>query len=204
MLAARHDQSWREGMVRKARRAARTLARRMSPVRFSRDRSGVTAIEFALIGPIHIALLLSMMETGLILTKVALLDLGVSQASKSIYIGAATNGSVSRDDIKRSVCDYVDRVQPDCFSNLIIELTEISDFDEPPSPDVQCQEVGSDEDIEPTVTYNPGSTSSVVYLRVCLTTNIVFPGIGAGLHMTKTDTGKYEIVTATAFMNEPF
>lgn len=204
MLAARHDPSWRKGMVRKARRVARTLARRLSPVRFSRDRSGVTAIEFALLGPLHIALLLSMMETGLILTKVSLLDLGISQAAKSVYIGAATRKEVGVDDIKRSVCEYVSLVQSDCFSNLIVELTEISDFDDPPSTEAECQEVGADEDLQPLVTYEPGGSSSVVYLRVCLTTSVIFPGIGVGEHMHKTSTGKFEIVTATAFMNEPF
>ena len=204
MPVFRHVQSGYRNVRRRGGLRLKALGCRLSPIRFARDRRGVAAIEFALIGPLHIALLLSMMETGLIFTKVSLLDLGISEASKSIYIGAATNGVVTRDDIKRTVCKYVDNVQSDCFSNLIVELTEISDFDDPPSSDVQCQEVGSDEDIEPTVTYNPGSTSSVVYLRVCLTTEVMFPGIGAGLHMHKTDTGKFEIVTATAFMNEPF
>lgn len=172
--------------------------------RFRRSRRGSAGIEFAIIGPVHIALMLGMIETGMILAKTTLLDLGVSAATKYVYVGAAASGTVTRADIKNEVCKFVSKLQPDCYENLIVELTEITDFGDTPENAVQCQEAGADDDIEPTVTFRPGGSSDIMYMRICLTTNIMFPGVGAGLALTKTTEGNYEIVSSTAFVNEPF
>ena len=42
--------------------------------RFARDNRGVAAVEFALIAPIFLALILSLFETGWLMTKIALAD----------------------------------------------------------------------------------------------------------------------------------
>lgn len=204
-MAARVETKIEEkSLMARACRGYGAFLRRVSPFRFIRDRKGVAALEFALIGPIHLALLLAMLETGFIMMKIALLDLGVATAAKQIYIGAATSGTVSQADIKNFVCTHVEALQSDCADNLIVELTEVSAFGEVPDTAAVCQEAGAAVDIEPTVSFNPGLGSSVMYMRICLTTDVIFPGIGSGLSMTKTDNGKYEFVSTTAFMNEPF
>lgn len=172
--------------------------------RFWRNMRGAAAIEFAIIGPVHLALLLGMLETGMVLSKVTLLDIGTRAATKMVYVGAVTKGTVTRADIKTEVCKYVRRLQPNCTDSLIVELTPIDDFETIPGNDVKCQEAGSDVDIEPTVAFKPGVGSNVMYMRVCLTTDILFPGLGMGLEMTKSDSGKFEFVSASAFQNEPF
>jgi len=172
--------------------------------RFLRQRTGAAAIEFALVGPVHIALLLGMIETGMVLAKASLLDIGTAAATKQVYVGAATSGVVTRADIKDTVCKYVSRLQPNCVDSLIVELTPITDFTTVPGTSAKCQEAGSDEDIEPTVSFKPGGSSNTMFMRICLTTDILFPGLGAGLQMTRSDNGKFEFVSASAFQNEPF
>lgn len=190
--------------TRRLRRAFLRVSGRLSAKGLVRNRKGAAALEFALVGPLHLALLLAMVETGFILTKTALMDLGISEAAKQVYIGTVTSGGVGRDEIKETVCKYAGRLQSRCEENLIVELTPITDFGDVPDHEAFCQEEGAITDIEGLVDFRPGVSSSIVYMRVCLTTEVIFPGLGIGLAMQKTDSGKYEIVSSTAFMNEPF
>ena len=170
--------------------------------RLHRNNEGATAVEYAIIGPIFFALLFAAVELGLILTKTSLLEMSASDISKTIYIGAAANGDVSKEDLEKEVCDLVGIVDPNCLDNLAIELTEVPSFLAIPQSDAKC--IDKDEPINPTVSFDPGSADSIVYMRICLTTGIFTPGLGFGLALPKTDNGKIQIVSSLAFANEPF
>ena len=183
-----------------AKPAAGSVRKRRLP--FLKNTSGAAALEFAIVGPIHLGLMLGMLETGFILAKDAMLDLGISEATKQVYIGALASDTVSINDIRENVCKYVSVLQPGCEDDLVVELTKIDNFNAPPSESALCSEQKAAGDIDPKV--EKGTSSDVMYLRVCLTTDIFFPGLGWGLSMSKNDGGQYELITATAFQNEPF
>lgn len=171
---------------------------------FLRNRRGAAALEFALVGPIHLALILGMMETGMLMGKIALLELGTASAAKQVYIGAAAESDEGLAAVKEDVCKYVGRLQPSCMQNIIVELTDVSDFQTPPSLGDDCEKIESD-DSDKLRNFRTGASSSVMYMRVCLTTDIIFPGVGAGLDLnTPGETGKYQFVSASVFQNEPF
>ena len=170
--------------------------------RLYRNDEGATAVEFAIIGPIFFAMLFAAVELGLILTKITLLEMSASDISKTIYVGAAANGEVSKEDLEKEVCDLVGIVDPNCMGNLAIELTEVPSFLAIPQSDAKC--IDKNEPINPTVSFVPGSADSIVYMRICLTTGIFTPGLGFGLALPKTDNGKLQLVSSLAFANEPF
>lgn len=170
--------------------------------RFRKDQSGVTAIEFAMLLPIFLVMIFSMIEMGAILTKRALLDSAASEVSRSIYTGAAANGEVDKEELETEICRLISIIDDDCEDNLVLEVTEITDFTAIPTSDAVCHE--SDEAIKPAVSFESGSAKTIMYMRICLSTPVFVPTMGLGLNMTKTDSGNFQIVSALAFANEPF
>lgn len=167
-----------------------------------RRQEGAAALEFAMVGPLMIALLMSMIETGLLYTRIALLDDATSRAAKMVYVGSASGGEVDQEDIEDFICDAVGVFVTDCATNITVELSPITDFDDFPDTDVQCRH--TDIEVEPLVGFNPGGGNTIVFMRVCTMTNVVTPGLGIGLQMSKDDENRVRIVSSVAFMNEPF
>ena len=170
--------------------------------RAAKDESGATAIEFAIVGPVFLSLVFSAMEVGLLMTKNALLENAASTISRSIYTGSVTNGALTREDLIETVCEAISIIDSSCAENVSIELTPIANFQAIPNSDAQCTD--SAQPVNPVVDFIPGAGNSIVYMRICLSTNIYTPGIGFGSQLTQTSTGKFELVTAIAFANEPF
>ena len=167
-----------------------------------KNNEGATAVEYALIAPVFFALLFSVFELGTLSTKTVLLDLAAAKTSKNIYIGSVSSGSLTKEDLEKSICDTISLIDTNCRGNLTVELTKITDFNSVPATDAKC--VDADVPIKPTVAFNPGVDDEIIYMRICLTTKVLMPGIGFGLSMLKTDTGKTQLVTSLAFKNEPF
>lgn len=165
---------------------------------FWRNETGATAVEFAMVGPIFFAILFSMLETGWMMAKTAVLDDAVAQASRQIYTGQAPTKAA----IEAAICDAA-FVFSDCINNINVETTVISDFSSPPTTDVECLD-SADTAFTPTVNYSTGSDSQIMFMRVCVTTKVMTPGLGVGLALGKTSTDRFQLVSSTAFMNEPF
>ncbi len=166
------------------------------------DDSGATAVEFGILGPIFFVMIFSAIELGFVLTKVALLESAANEVAKQVYIGAAASGSVTKQDLEEQVCETMELVDSNCDGNLAIELTPIATYSSIPAADAKCVDKG--DPIKPTVDFIPGAGNNIVYMRICLTTNILTPGLGFGLSLPKTDNGKLQIISALAFSNEPF
>ena len=172
--------------------------------RFFRSLSGTAAIEFAMIAPVFFGLVFSAFEIGFLFVRVAMLDHAVAAVSKSVYIGSVTHGAVTSDDLKTSVCDYMSAVVPGCASEVTVELSQINSLSDLPATGAVCRD--STTDINPSTSFNPGAANSIVFLRVCVTVDLLTPGLpySFGNNLTKTDSGRYEVVSSMAFMNEPF
>lgn len=154
-----------------------------------------------LVGPM-VALIVSMLETGLISTRITLLDSAMSKVAREIYIGNASTGAVDKDMIEDYICRRVGPFMSNCAGNLNIEVTPISDLNTVPPDDVECRDTSLN--IEPAARFQPGAGNNIVYLRACLTMDIIVPGMGVGLNLPHTSSGRYQTVSAIAFQNEPF
>ncbi|MEO0399817.1 MAG: TadE/TadG family type IV pilus assembly protein [Pseudomonadota bacterium] len=185
--------------VNKSRKALKAFL-----VRFSEDRCGaLMSLEFALVGPAFLGLILALFELGLLMTKTAMLDLSVADATKFIYTGAVQSGTPTQEEIKQFICEK-SVVFTNCLENITVELTPISNFDAPPEADAPCVDADDDEAIAPAVDYSTGNGGAIMFMRVCVTTDVVTPGLGVGVHLVDTVTNRMQITSSVAFMNEPF
>ena len=74
---------------------------------FLADRNGATAVEFALIGPAFIALLLAIIQTFLVFFAQQLLEQVVNQSSRAILTGQAQAASMTQAQFATAVCSNV-------------------------------------------------------------------------------------------------
>lgn len=172
-------------------------------IRAVKDRNeGAVALEFALLGPMLFLLIIALLEMGLLITRTVLLDDAVSQASRFMYTGAASDGRVSREDLTAFICEN-SRIIYDCERNLELDATVITNFTTPPDNDAPCRD-SADAEFEPVSSFTPGGGSEIVLLRVCATVDLLVPWYGLSPHLTQTDTGRVQIISSLAFSNEPF
>lgn len=167
--------------------------------RFRQNESGAAAVEFAFVGLFVISLLFSMIEMGILMVRISTFEAAVASSANTIYTGQATNST----DIAANICDRVAMVS-NCTENITVELVPIADFDSRPANEVACIDAADENQIAPVVTYQTSLGSEINFLRVCITTDIATPGLGFGLALPKNDTGRFQMVASTAFMNEPF
>lgn len=97
----------------------------------ARDRSGVTAIEFAAVAPIFFGLLLSVIETGIVFAANSMLENAVYNASRQILTGqlqSYRNGGASAGDtyckFMNSVCSGMSSIlsTSTCLGTLQIDF----------------------------------------------------------------------------------
>lgn len=174
----------------------RPISRKSS---FRQNESGAAAVEFAFVGLFVISLLFSMIEIGILMVRISTFEAAVAGSANTIYTGQATTA----DAIETAICDRVAMVR-NCKDNITVELVPIDDWANRPAGDVQCRDAANDDQIAPVVTYQTSQGSEINFMRVCITTDIATPGLGFGLALPKNETGRFELVATTAFMNEPF
>lgn len=73
----------------------------------ARSDSGVTAVEFAFIGPVFIITMGLMLETGLMTFTEFVLQSGVQRAAREVKTGLAQNANMSAADFKNKICTLV-------------------------------------------------------------------------------------------------
>ncbi len=173
--------------------------------RLTHDTRGAAALEFAITGPLFIALILAMIETGVVTMKIALLDNAVAEAARIVYTGGLNGSTTGQSDLEDFICKKAVLFSR-CKENIVIELTPIGQFNNQPNTAPTCFDSTGSVDVKPVTAFNAGARSEVMFMRVCMTTAVITPGLGAGVGLRKSNLNpnRRQIITQSAFLNEPF
>ncbi|WP_018998506.1 TadE/TadG family type IV pilus assembly protein [Hirschia maritima] len=166
--------------------------------KFLKDDSGIASVEFAFLAPVFFMFIFAFFETGWVMTKAVMLENSVANVSRLIYTGKAPTKLA----LEEQICE-ANPLITNCVSNINVEMQVIQNMGDTPDTDMQCRDE-ADEAFNPAVNYNSGQGAEIIFLRVCLKTDILVPGLGFGLALDEDGDGRYEIRSSTAFMNEPF
>ena len=93
-------------------------------------------------------------------------------------------------------------VIPDCKNSLKIELQPVQAANWrglQQRPD--C--IKRNEKIQPDARFENGQENQMMLMRVCAVVDPFFPGVGVGRKIPKDETGGYQLIATTAFVNEP-
>lgn len=167
--------------------------------RFSRQERGAATIEFVIWFPLFVTLLLSSVESGLVMVRHVMLERGLDLTVRSLRLGLWT--APEHDDLKAAICDAAG-ILPDCAASLTLELVPVSTQTwQMPAGPVPC--IDRSETIQPVTQLVPGAGNEMMLIRVCAKFTPLFPTTGVGLGLQKDGAGQYALVSASAFVNEP-
>lgn len=166
--------------------------------RFGRDRRGASAVEFALIAPMLIALIFGTIEVGWTMVQTIMLDRALDTTVRSLRIGTMENPT--QQTIKEAICTEA-LVLFDCRNTLALELITITSASSYPADNARC--VDRSGTINPVLRFNAGGREDTVFVRACFVVEPLTPGLALGLALSKDETGAYRIVAKSGFVNEP-
>lgn len=167
-------------------------------IRGAKDRTGATAVEFAMVAPLFFAIVFSTFEAGWMIVEATMLDRAVDIAVRDIRVGAAA-APKTQNQIKAAVCTQAYLIR-DCSSSIVIEMTDVT-AGAFPAKNTPCVDRGSN--VAPVVNFTPGQRGAIMYVRACLTSDPVTPLLGLALAMPKDGRGGYFLSSSSAFVNEP-
>ena len=166
-------------------------------IRFSKSQDGSTAIEFALLFPIFIAVLFSAFEMGTLFLRFNQLDHAVDNVSRVMRI--KQGATFSEPTIRKMVCDEISIVQS-CEDYMAVELASLNSFAMSGARN-SCS--GTGKVVRSPGAFSAGKKSEVLIMRVCLSFEPLTPYLGIALNLVPEGNNRYVAVSSTLFANEP-
>ena len=174
------------------------------------DSSGSVAVEFSLVAPMVILVILAVMSLGYLLLMGQMLDYATQRAARQVRVGTVqTNGLTQTQFRTNVVCSYL----PVLFtcSDVIINL-QVVPTSSSNHPNEYYAYVNSSQSalISPsldntTTSYCPGLQKNYVYLQILYPVSLFQTYVYNALGTTTYNGQKVHAIMATAtFLNEPF
>ncbi|SEO35992.1 TadE-like protein [Salinihabitans flavidus] len=167
--------------------------------RLARDERGHATVEFVIIFPIFLVIMLSAIELGLMTMRYSLLERALDLTVREVRL--STGFSPDHDELKQMICDEFGML-PNCFDRLALEMIQVSPraYVEP-SSEVTCNDLSLES--QPVTTFTPGMDNDLMLLRACAKFTPLFPNTGFGLELAKDGSGDVALVSMSAFVQEP-
>ena len=166
--------------------------------RFANDENGSTTTEFVIVFPLIMWFVMTIFETGFIATRMVMLEHGMDMASREIRLGSLAVST--HEGLRQTICDH-SQILINCDRDLIVEVVEMDLNSAYPQNQPNC--IDRTGDIAPTISFTPGERSKIMFVRACMIIDPLLPGHGITLGLPRDNTGGFQLVAYTAFMNEP-
>jgi Flp pilus assembly protein TadG len=183
---------------------------------FSRlDNSGATFIEFAIVGPPLLLLMLTILDLGIMLTTQSLLDGAARDAARLIRTGQVQSQGNAKAAFQNLLCSDMSPVMSvaTCQSEVVFEVQVFSNFGSvsftPCTQDTDSSQGGycgfsagiADQIVGVQVTYN--RPFIVPWVGACLSGGSCWFGLGT-TNGSNPGTDSVPLVSTVIFQNEPF
>lgn len=165
------------------------------------NKHGSAAVEFALVAPMFLALIFSILEAGWFFFVSSAVEQANASAARLIRTGQVQTGGITRAAFFNEICDIVDTFG-DCDDTLTVDVSRYATFGALAADlsDPVCRD--ADEDAVDALPYEAGGQREIVRVRVCFLYKPINPGIG--LNLDNTGDGHRKIVSVSIFRNEPY
>lgn len=162
---------------------------------------GTASLEFVLLFPIFIFMLLASIEAAIFMVRTVMLDRGVDIAVRELRIG--TEDPPSFQEFKSLICANTILIA-NCEDVVQVELRPVdmttwAGLDGP----ALCRDVASTIDPFDQTEYTVGTNNQLMMVRVCALYDPFLPTTTFGLRLRPVDGEHYAIVITSAFVNEP-
>ncbi|QTN20907.1 pilus assembly protein [Brevundimonas sp. AJA228-03] len=171
--------------------AVRRTDRRRPP------RSGVAAVEFAMVALPFFFLIFAVMQLGLLFLVDAILENATLQAGRLIRTGEAATRNLSAGQFKAELCSKMSVFASECSSRATVEVREIAQFRNQTLPDPVVNG-----ELPTSPPYTNGTTSSLILIRVWYRQPLIAPTMFQA--MSRLSSGDTVLSATTAFRSEPY
>ncbi|MDA9494499.1 TadE/TadG family type IV pilus assembly protein [Bradyrhizobium sp. CCBAU 11361] len=177
---------------------ATTTRRRNRCGAFARDKSGATAVEFALVAAPFLALVVALIQTFLVFFAQQLLESVVRQSARLVMTGQVQSAQMTKDVFKQKVCDQV-VILFNC-SGLMVDMQVATSWSAADTgiPALTFDGTGT---VQNTWQYDPGNSGDIVVLRVMYQWPVFLGPLG--FNLSNLSNGNRLIMSSAAFQNEP-
>jgi Flp pilus assembly protein TadG len=165
---------------------------------FLADRTGATAVEFAMVALPFFALLFSIMELGMMFMTSTTIDAATVAAARQIRTGQMQAGGANNAAaFKTLICNGMSWISTsDCNANLSIDVRTFATF----SAITVTPPVTNNAIDQTQLTYNAGNACDIVLVRAFYPYSLITPLLEPGL--PNLGNSQRLITTAVAFRNE--
>lgn len=175
----------------------RRLARRI--VARAQGDAGSVAVEFALIAPIFLTLLIATVETALVFFAQQTLQTAATQSARQIMTGAAQAAQMTPAQFKQTVCSKLTNLF-DC-ANLVVTVQNYTSFSAlTAAPSLRSAAIGGGLSSLP-ASFDPGVGGDIEVVQLFYPWPVISAPIDIGLANMN---GTHLLVGTAAFRNEPF
>lgn len=170
--------------------------------RFRKEEDGNASVEFVIIVPVFITLVTMSIEVGFVTIRHTMLERGLDIAVREIRLG--TGNPSNHAQIKDVICDNAPALV-DCTNQLRLEMRPVdlrayASLDEDP----KC--IDDAQSVDPAVFDDDfifGGVNELMLLRACYRYDPIYPWAIMGNALKKDQDGKTNVVSMTAFVQEP-
>lgn len=168
---------------------------------FIRSREGASAVEFAIVAPIFLALTFAILEAGFFFFIQSATEAANAKAARLIRTGQAQGGAIDQSAFFNEICDVV-KLYGDCNQRLTVEVKRYNSFAglAADAAGPTCRD--ADQAAIDALDYQAGAAREIVRVRVCYLHKALTPGIG--LKLARAQNGEVKMISTSIFRNEPF
>ena len=167
--------------------------------RFRREEDGNATLEFAILIPAFLMILMSTVELGLINIRQSQLERALDITVRSIRL--STGAVPQHDAIRDQVCEVSGFID-NCSTSLRLEMVQLDPFawaGVDPEPD--C--ISKVEDVQPVRNFTGGQSNELMLIRACMKFRPMFSDWGLGGDLGKDSDGRVSLFASSAFVQEP-
>ena len=177
-------------------RSSRSLTSRIFG-RLARNERGMAAVEFAMVAPIFLAMMLGILQLTLIYFAKETLETVTESAARGVLTGQVQNAGLTQAQFKAQLCGMV----PALFNcnGLMVDLQPATSLATVNTGEPTLSFAG-DGSVSNTWQYNPGASGNIMVLRVMYQWPL-FTG-PLGLNMANLSNGNLLIMSTAVFKNE--
>jgi hypothetical protein len=166
---------------------------------FRQDDTGTASLEFVLVAPFFIGIMIFSIEMGFVTMRSTFLERGLDMAVREVRLGTGT--APQHDDIKQIICANTVIIN-DCENNLRLQMrsADIRNFN---GLDAEADCTDEAEPAKPDREFVPGQQNELMLLRACLKFRPLFPAGVLGSKLISDSSGQAALIATTAFVQEP-
>ncbi len=168
--------------------------------RLWRREDGNVTVEFTVVIPLVLMIFMASVEAGFFMIKHVMLERGLDILMRDFRLGRMA--TLNHDQIRDRVCDLTP-VMTNCNASLKVWIEPLNTTTWA-APDAYCGDKNGTLEANTTGSVTHGAPDQVMYVRVCLLQQPMFPSTGMGLKLRADSIGRgYEIAATTIVVNEP-